>query len=54
VRGKPSDQLPRDPRARAAVTSVLGYPPGSSDRMVNDYLRVTRQAHDVVERVFWG
>ena len=54
VRGKPSDQLPRDPRERAAVSSVLGYPPGSSERMVNDYLRVTRQAHDVVERVFWG
>ncbi len=54
VRGKPSDQLPRDPRERAAVASVLGYPPGSSDRMVNDYLRITRQAHEVVERVFWG
>ncbi len=54
VRGKQSDQLPRDPRERAAVASVLGYRPGSSDRMVNDYLRVTRRAHDVVERVFWG
>ena len=54
VRGKPSDQLPRDPRERAAVSSVLGYPPGSSERMVNDYLRITRQAHAVVERVFWG
>ncbi|MEZ5093119.1 bifunctional [glutamine synthetase] adenylyltransferase/[glutamine synthetase]-adenylyl-L-tyrosine phosphorylase [Nocardioides sp.] len=54
VRGKPSDQLPRDPRERAALASVLGYPPGSSDRMLNDYLRITRQAHDVVERVFWG
>lgn len=54
VRGKPSDQLPRDARERAAVSSVLGYPPGSSDVMVNDYLRTTRRAHDVVERVFWG
>ncbi|KRE96348.1 glutamine-synthetase adenylyltransferase [Nocardioides sp. Soil774] len=53
VRGKPSDQLPRDARERAAVARVLGYPPGSSDEMVNDYLRTTRRAHAVVERVFW-
>ncbi|HQR28224.1 MAG TPA: bifunctional [glutamine synthetase] adenylyltransferase/[glutamine synthetase]-adenylyl-L-tyrosine phosphorylase, partial [Nocardioides sp.] len=53
VRGKPFDQLPHDPRERAAVASVLGYPPGDSDRMVNDYLRATRRAHAVVERVFW-
>lgn len=53
VRGKPSDQLPRDARERAAVARVLGYPPGSSDQVVNDYLRTTRRAHAVVERVFW-
>lgn len=53
VRGKPSDQLPRDARERAAVARVLGYPAGSSDQMVNDYLRTTRRAHAVVERVFW-
>jgi glutamate-ammonia-ligase adenylyltransferase len=53
VRGKPADQLPRDARERAAVASVLGYPAGSSDQMVNDYLRTTRRAHAVVERVFW-
>lgn len=54
VRGKPADQLPRDTREKAAVSSVLGYPPGEVDRMVNDYLRVTRRARAVVERVFWG
>ena len=53
VRGKPYDQLPRDARERAAVAGVLGYPQGSSDQMVNDYLRTTRRAHAVVERVFW-
>jgi glutamate-ammonia-ligase adenylyltransferase len=53
VRGKPADQLPRDARERAAVARVLGYPQGSSDQMVNDYLRTTRRAHAVVERVFW-
>ena len=54
VRGKPGDQVPRDPRERAAVASVLGYGPGESDEMVNDYLRTTRRARGVVERVFWG
>jgi glutamate-ammonia-ligase adenylyltransferase len=53
VRGRPADQLPRDARERAAVARVLGYPQGSSDQMVNDYLRTTRRAHAVVERVFW-
>jgi glutamate-ammonia-ligase adenylyltransferase len=53
VRGKPSDQVPTNPRERAAVAGILGYPPGESGRMINDYLRVTRRAHDVVERVFW-
>ena len=53
VLGKGSDQLPRDLRARAAAASVLGYQPGASDEMVNDYLRITRRARAVVERVFW-
>ena len=53
VRGKAADQLPRDATEKAAVASVLGYPPGESDRLVNDYLRITRRAHTVVERVFW-
>ena len=54
VRGKPGDQLPRDAREKAAVASVLGYPAGGSDEMLNDYLRTTRRAHAVVERIFWG
>lgn len=53
VRGKPAEQLPRDARERAAVAAVLGYAPGTSDLMVNDYLRTTRRAHAVVEKVFW-
>ncbi|WP_139983900.1 bifunctional [glutamine synthetase] adenylyltransferase/[glutamine synthetase]-adenylyl-L-tyrosine phosphorylase [Nocardioides litoris] len=53
ARAKSSDELPRDTRERAAVASILGYPPGSTDEMVNDHLRVMRQAHGVVDRVFW-
>ena len=53
VRGKSSDQLSRDARELSAVASVLGYPPGAADELRNDYLRVTRRAHAVVDRVFW-
>ncbi|MCD4535495.1 bifunctional [glutamine synthetase] adenylyltransferase/[glutamine synthetase]-adenylyl-L-tyrosine phosphorylase [Nocardioides sp. cx-169] len=53
VRGKPGEELPRDPRQRAAVARVLGYPAGATDEMVNDYLRRMRRASGVVERVFW-
>ena len=54
VRGRPADSLPGDARERAAVAHIRGYGPGESDAMVNDYLRVTRRARRVVERLFWG
>jgi glutamate-ammonia-ligase adenylyltransferase len=54
VRGRPTDSLAGDPRERAAVAQIRGYAPGESDTMVNDYLRVTRRARRVVERLFWG
>jgi [glutamine synthetase] adenylyltransferase / [glutamine synthetase]-adenylyl-L-tyrosine phosphorylase len=53
VTGKSGDQLPRDARERAAVASILDYGPGRSDEMVNDYLRTTRLARAVVDRIFW-
>ncbi|HSE70773.1 MAG TPA: bifunctional [glutamine synthetase] adenylyltransferase/[glutamine synthetase]-adenylyl-L-tyrosine phosphorylase [Nocardioidaceae bacterium] len=53
VRGKASDSLPRDTREKAAVAHVCGYRPGESDELVNDYLRATRRARAVVERIFW-
>ncbi|HET6561420.1 MAG TPA: bifunctional [glutamine synthetase] adenylyltransferase/[glutamine synthetase]-adenylyl-L-tyrosine phosphorylase [Marmoricola sp.] len=53
VRGKASDQLPRDAAELSGVSYVLGYRPGESDELVNDYLRATRRARAVVERVFW-
>jgi glutamate-ammonia-ligase adenylyltransferase len=53
VTGRTGDQVPRDARERAAVSSILGYGAGRSDEMVNDYLRTTRRARAVVDRVFW-
>jgi glutamate-ammonia-ligase adenylyltransferase len=54
VRGRPADSLPHDTAARAAVGWVCGYGSGTSDELVNDYLRVTRRARRIVDRVFWG
>ncbi|WGL54208.1 bifunctional [glutamine synthetase] adenylyltransferase/[glutamine synthetase]-adenylyl-L-tyrosine phosphorylase [Nocardioides sp. BP30] len=54
VRGRPSDQLPTNVTERRAVASILGYPADASDEMVNDYLRATRLASGIVDRVFWG
>jgi glutamate-ammonia-ligase adenylyltransferase len=54
VRGRPSDQLPHDSRERAAVARILGYGPGETAAMVNDYQRAARLARAVVDRVFWG
>ncbi|MGN6160134.1 MAG: bifunctional [glutamine synthetase] adenylyltransferase/[glutamine synthetase]-adenylyl-L-tyrosine phosphorylase, partial [Marmoricola sp.] len=54
VRGRPADQLPSHPRERAAVSAVLGYGPGETETMLNDFRRTTRQARVVVDRVFWG
>lgn len=53
VRGRSSDALPSDPRERAAVARVLGYPDGSSEEMLDDHLRTVRLARGVVDRVFW-
>ncbi len=53
VRGRSSDSLPRDAGERAALAHVLGYAPGNSHEMVNDYLRAARRASKVVDRVFW-
>jgi glutamate-ammonia-ligase adenylyltransferase len=54
ARGKGSDHLPGEARERAAVASIMGYPAGSTDQMVNDYLRTTRRSRSVVDRTFWG
>jgi glutamate-ammonia-ligase adenylyltransferase len=55
VRGKPTDQLPRNGRELAAVTRALGYPPGTDPGLaVDTYRRTTRRARAVVERVFYG
>ncbi|MGJ7904847.1 bifunctional [glutamine synthetase] adenylyltransferase/[glutamine synthetase]-adenylyl-L-tyrosine phosphorylase [Actinopolyspora sp. H202] len=54
VRGKGSDQLPKHSRELNAVAAALGYPSGSdSGQVLDDYLRATRRARSVVERIFY-
>jgi [glutamine synthetase] adenylyltransferase / [glutamine synthetase]-adenylyl-L-tyrosine phosphorylase len=53
VRARPGDSIPRDPRDLAAVAHICGYPPGESSRFSDDYLRITRRAHNTVAHLFW-
>jgi glutamate-ammonia-ligase adenylyltransferase len=53
VRARASDQMPSAARDRAAVASLLGYAPDEAEKMLDDYLRTTRRARAVVERIFW-
>lgn len=53
VRARPGDSIPTDPRDLAAVAQICGYPPGESSRFSDDYLRITRRAHNTVAHLFW-
>jgi glutamate-ammonia-ligase adenylyltransferase len=52
-RGKPSDQVPSDPRSLAAVSRAMGYPAGAAQDLLEDYLRLTRRARAVFDDVFF-
>ncbi|QCX27872.1 bifunctional [glutamine synthetase] adenylyltransferase/[glutamine synthetase]-adenylyl-L-tyrosine phosphorylase [Nocardioides jishulii] len=54
VRGNATDHIPQDAKERASLAFLMGYDMDDTDRMVNDYLRTTRRAHAVVDRIFWG
>ena len=52
VRGKPTDQLPGPGRLLSAVAQVAGWGSDDAGEFLDQYLRVTRRARGVVERVF--
>jgi [glutamine synthetase] adenylyltransferase / [glutamine synthetase]-adenylyl-L-tyrosine phosphorylase len=54
VRGRASDTLPSDTRELAGVAHSVGYAPGETGQLVEDYRRATRRARAVVERVFYA
>jgi glutamate-ammonia-ligase adenylyltransferase len=51
---KTADVLPTDRQQLDGVARLLEYPPGSASRFEEDYLRVTRLARQVFERLFYG
>jgi glutamate-ammonia-ligase adenylyltransferase len=54
VRGRPSDMVPTEVRELGAVGRILGYAPGESGALLEDYRRTTRRARVVAERLFYG
>ena len=54
VTGKRADQLPAPGPQLAQVAGSAGYDPDDQQEFLEDYLRITRRAHQVVEEVFWG
>jgi [glutamine synthetase] adenylyltransferase / [glutamine synthetase]-adenylyl-L-tyrosine phosphorylase len=52
--GKASDLLPLSRRDLEAVARWCGYEPGQAAALEEDYLRVSRRARAVFERVFYG
>lgn len=54
VGGAQSDVLPHDRRALGALARLLGMPPGSGTQLEETYLRTSRRARAVVERVFYA
>ncbi|RVW04922.1 bifunctional [glutamine synthetase] adenylyltransferase/[glutamine synthetase]-adenylyl-L-tyrosine phosphorylase [Rhodococcus spongiicola] len=54
VRGKPTDQLPGPGKVLSAVAQVAGSLDGDPNEFLDNYLRVTRRAKAVVQRVFGG
>ncbi|MEV7396014.1 bifunctional [glutamine synthetase] adenylyltransferase/[glutamine synthetase]-adenylyl-L-tyrosine phosphorylase [Aeromicrobium sp. NPDC092404] len=53
MRGKPAESMVEQVAERAGVAHLLGYGMDQSERMVDEYLRTTRQARKVVERIFY-
>ncbi|WP_067541768.1 bifunctional [glutamine synthetase] adenylyltransferase/[glutamine synthetase]-adenylyl-L-tyrosine phosphorylase [Nocardia crassostreae] len=54
VRGKPADQLPGPGNLLSAIARVAGWPNDDGSEFLDHYMRVTRRAKTVVERVFGG
>ncbi len=54
VKGKPSDVLPVDMTDLAAIAYLMGYSRSRVGQLEQDYLRATRRARGVTERIFYG
>lgn len=53
-RAKAAESMVEQAAERAGVASLMGYGIDEGSRMVDDYMRTTRRARQVVEKIFWG
>jgi glutamate-ammonia-ligase adenylyltransferase len=54
VRGRAADTVPSALPALASVARLLGYPPDSPQRLLEDWRRAARRSRSVMERLFYG
>ncbi|MDY6049487.1 MAG: bifunctional [glutamine synthetase] adenylyltransferase/[glutamine synthetase]-adenylyl-L-tyrosine phosphorylase [Corynebacterium sp.] len=54
VKGKRVDSLPVPGPQLAHVAGAAGWDPNNSQEFLEDYLKTTRRARQVVDEVFWG
>ncbi|MGZ7497071.1 bifunctional [glutamine synthetase] adenylyltransferase/[glutamine synthetase]-adenylyl-L-tyrosine phosphorylase [Corynebacterium sp. ZY180755] len=54
VTGKRMDQLPQPGPKLAAVAGAAGWDPHNYQEFLDNYLKSTRRARQVVDEVFWG
>ncbi|BDV30670.1 bifunctional [glutamine synthetase] adenylyltransferase/[glutamine synthetase]-adenylyl-L-tyrosine phosphorylase [Microbacterium terricola] len=52
--GQTSDVLPSDRMRLDGIGRLLGYPPRSASQVEEDYLRTTRRARRIFEKLFYG
>ena len=53
-RGRATDSIPTDPLDREGVSRAMGRPAGAGAELTEEYLRRSRRARAVVERVFFA
>lgn len=53
MRGRPAESMVERLSERAGVAHLLGYGLDQSERLYDDYLRVTRRARRAVDHLFW-
>lgn len=54
VKGKRKDQLPTFGKPLARVAAASNWDPEDSQGFLDDYLKKTRRARRVVDKIFWG
>ena len=54
VKGKRKDQLPTFGKPLAQVAAASNWDPTESQEFLDDYLKKTRRARKVVDKIFWG